>query len=458
MATCFIAHATIAWALDTAKKMGVKMAMFWPSAVAAFALSLTDAKITDHNGVPLKSGMIKISPKLPAMSTDEFIWSVPGDPIRRKILFGYISCAKKTLKICNWLLCSSFYELEPLACDSIPNVLPIGPLLWINRPGKAAASLWPEDSTCLKWLDKQPSQSVIYVAFGSIAIFSRCQFEEVALGLELAGRPFLWVVRPNLLDGSVIKYPDGFLERVPNQGMIIEWAPQEQVLAHRAVACFLSHCGWNSTIEGLSSAVPFLCWPYFADQFLISSYICDFWKHLAYTVKTCYVANPKLRPQRPSGNWHTRIDNSKKSEVLPSDTPQPLDTPRPGPSVTKQIADAGSPVVLPTENRANTTNSTSIQEPIGQDATTHVSRVREPGEYPHLHRASITDFRHYNSHTDNDDSSDEHLANNDHFLSAPENYERIDSSPDYSVVSYSIKGIKLINAKKIGHNNLRGSA
>ncbi|KAH9778070.1 UDP-glycosyltransferase 83A1 [Citrus sinensis] len=228
--------------------------------------------------VPLKSGMIKISPKLPAMSTDEFIWSVPGDPIRRKILFGYISCAKKTLKICNWLLCSSFYELEPLACDSIPNVLPIGPLLWINRPGKAAASLWPEDSTCLKWLDKQPSQSVIYVAFGSIAIFSRCQFEEVALGLELAGRPFLWVVRPNLLDGSVIKYPDGFLERVPNQGMIIEWAPQEQVLAHRAVACFLSHCGWNSTIEGLSSAVPFLCWPYFADQFLISSYICDFWK------------------------------------------------------------------------------------------------------------------------------------------------------------------------------------
>lgn len=222
--------------------------------------------------------MIKISPKLPAMSTDEFIWSVPGDPIRRQILFGYISCAKKTLKICYWLLCSSFYELEPLACDSIPNVLPIGPFLWINCPGKAAASLWPEDSTCLKWLDKQPSQSVIYVAFGSIAIFSRCQFEEVALGLELAGRPFLWVVRPNLLDGSVIKYPDGFLERVPNQGMIIEWAPQEQVLAHRAVACFLSHCGWNSTIEGLSSAVPFLCWPYFADQFLISSYICDFWK------------------------------------------------------------------------------------------------------------------------------------------------------------------------------------
>ncbi|KAK9203791.1 hypothetical protein WN943_014048 [Citrus x changshan-huyou] len=239
MATCFIAHATIAWALDNAKKMGVKMAMFWPSAVAAFAFKSSSEVWDDQN-----------------------ISKIASNEHRRV----YMECS------------SSFYELENLACDSIPNVLPIGPLLWINRPGKAAASLWPEDSTCLKWLDKQPSQSVIYVAFGSIAIFSRCQFEEVALGLELAGRPFLWVVRPNLLDGSVIKYPDGFLERVPNQGMIIEWAPQEQVLAHRAVACFLSHCGWNSTIEGLSSAVPFLCWPYFADQFLIRSYICDFWK------------------------------------------------------------------------------------------------------------------------------------------------------------------------------------
>ena len=96
-----------------------------------------------------------------------------------------------------------------------------------------------------------------------------------------------------------------------------------------------------------------------------------------HTIETCYVANSKLYLQRPSGNWQTIVENSKKSEVLPLETPQPSNTPRPEPSITKQIADAGSPItnVLPTENRANVTNSTSVHEPISQDATTYNSRV-----------------------------------------------------------------------------------
>lgn len=51
-----------------------------------------------------------------------------------------------------------------------------------------------------------------------------------------------------------------------------------QVLAHRAVACFVSHCGWNSTMEGVRNGVPILCWPYFVDQFANRSYICDVWR------------------------------------------------------------------------------------------------------------------------------------------------------------------------------------
>jgi UDP:flavonoid glycosyltransferase YjiC (YdhE family) len=43
------------------------------------------------------------------------------------------------------------------------------------------------------------------------------------------------------------------------------------------VACFVSHCGWNSAMEGVRNGVPFLCWPYFTDQFLNKSYICDMW-------------------------------------------------------------------------------------------------------------------------------------------------------------------------------------
>ncbi|KAH9706483.1 protein IQ-DOMAIN 31 [Citrus sinensis] len=185
---------------------------------------------------------------------------------------------------------------------------------------------------------------------------------------------------------------------------------------------------------------------------------CASCKHLGHTIETCYVANPGLRPQRPSGNRQTRVEDGNKSEVLPSDTSQPSNTPRPEPSITKQIADVGSPITKPSENRPNVTNSTSVQEPIAQDDTTHDSKeprdqslspLRSIGEYnPHLHRASSTDFRHYNSHTDNDDSSDEHLANNEHFLFAPENSERIDLSPDFSIVGHSKKGFKLLTGRK----------
>jgi len=58
----------------------------------------------------------------------------------------------------------------------------------------------------------------------------------------------------------------------------VAWSPQQQVLAHPAVACFVTHCGWNSTMEGVRNGVPFLAWPYFAAQFVNQLYICDVWK------------------------------------------------------------------------------------------------------------------------------------------------------------------------------------
>ncbi|OMO75763.1 UDP-glucuronosyl/UDP-glucosyltransferase [Corchorus olitorius] len=84
-----------------------------------------------------------------------------------------------------------------------------------------AGSFWPEDEICQKWLDQQPPGSVIYVAFGS--------FTELALGLELSNRPFLWVVRPDITKGieSDELYPKGFKERVGSRGkMVGNWAPQ----------------------------------------------------------------------------------------------------------------------------------------------------------------------------------------------------------------------------------------
>ncbi|KAH1249033.1 UDP-glycosyltransferase 83A1 [Glycine max] len=148
-------------------------------------------------------------------------------------------------------------------------ILPIGPLLNTNNAtARSLGKFHEEDLSCMSWLDQQPHCSVTYVAFGSISLFDQNQFNELALALDLANGPFLWVVRQD----NKMAYPYEFQGQ---KGKIVGWAPQQKVLSHPAIACFFSHCGWNSTIEGLSSGVPFLCWPYFADQIYNKTYICD---------------------------------------------------------------------------------------------------------------------------------------------------------------------------------------
>ncbi|XP_058070352.1 UDP-glycosyltransferase 83A1-like [Magnolia sinica] len=282
--TCIIADASMSWALEVGRTMGIRGAAYWPTSVGLLALILHIPKliedgVIDTDGFPLKEQIIDLSPTLPAMNTAHFFWLHIGeDPTAQCSFFRCLNHINQAIKLDNWILCNSFYEMEPSACDSAPNILPIGPLLAGGRPGQLEGNFWQEDSTCLSWLDQQPAHSVIYIAFGSFTIFDRRQFQELALALELSGHPFLWVVRPDLTDGLSDAYPDGFEARVANRGRIVGWSPQQKVLAHPSIACFLTHCGWNSTMEGLSNGVPFLCWPYFVDQFVNRTYISDVWK------------------------------------------------------------------------------------------------------------------------------------------------------------------------------------
>jgi UDP:flavonoid glycosyltransferase YjiC (YdhE family) len=222
--------------------------------------------------------MIQLAPTMPAMDTANFVWACLGDFTTQKIIFDLMVKTNEAAKMADRIISNSAYDLEPGAFSLAPNILPIGPLLASNRLGDQLGYFWPEDSTCLKWLDQQPPKSVVYVAFGSFTVFDKTQFQELAQGLELSSGSFLWVVRPDITTETNDAYPEGFQERVATRGRMVGWAPQQKVLSHPSISCFLSHCGWNSTMEGVSNGVPFLCWPYFADQFLNETYICDVWK------------------------------------------------------------------------------------------------------------------------------------------------------------------------------------
>ncbi|CAO2038669.1 unnamed protein product [Urochloa humidicola] len=286
--TCMVADYNLGtWALDVARRTRIKSAAIWPASAAVLASLLSINKLIQDNiidskdGSALTQGTFQLSPEMPVMHTAHLAWNCIGNHEGQEALFRYLIGGVRAVEKCDFILCNSFHRAEPATFARFPNVVPIGPLLTGERRGKAVGHFWrPEDDACISWLDAQPARSVVYVAFGSFTMFDTRQFRELALGLELCGRPFLWVVRPDIVHGDVHDYPDGFLDRVgaSGQGMVVAWSPQLRVLAHPAVACFVSHCGWNSTMEGIRNGVPFLAWPYFADQFVNQGYICDTWK------------------------------------------------------------------------------------------------------------------------------------------------------------------------------------
>lgn len=174
------------------------------------------------------------------------------------------------------VLVNTFESLEPSAVAALrdPRCLPgralppvycVGPLL------ESAREVTVPRHECLEWLDGQPDCSVVYLCFGSMGwgAHSEEQLREIAVGLENSCHRFLWVVRapddgvPDL--GALL--PDGFLERTADRGLVVKlWAPQVDVLRHRATGAFVTHCGWSSVLEGVMAGVPMICWPLYAEQ------------------------------------------------------------------------------------------------------------------------------------------------------------------------------------------------
>ena len=132
----------------------------------------------------------------------------------------------------------------------------------------------PEAVACKKWLDSKGDASVVYVAFGSLAALGEEQMEEMASAFGNSNRHFLWVVR----ETEVKKLPSNFIEKTAGRGLVVSWCHQLEVLAHKAVGCFVTHCGWNSTLEALSLGVPMVSIPQWSDQPTNAKFVMDVWQ------------------------------------------------------------------------------------------------------------------------------------------------------------------------------------
>ncbi|KAF3441129.1 hypothetical protein FNV43_RR15040 [Rhamnella rubrinervis] len=175
---------------------------------------------------------------------------------------------------------NTFEEMEPEYAKEYKKVKNgrvwcVGPVSLINKEELDKAQRGNKSSVdeneCLKWLDSWEQGSVVYVCFGSLCNLTTSQQIELGLGLEASNKPFIWVIRGGSKLEEVDKWikEDGFDERTKSRGLLVRgWAPQVLILSHPAIGGFLTHCGWNSTMEAISAGMSMVTWPLFADQFL----------------------------------------------------------------------------------------------------------------------------------------------------------------------------------------------
>ncbi|KAI9110833.1 hypothetical protein K1719_018271 [Acacia pycnantha] len=183
------------------------------------------------------------------------------------------------IKKAKGIIVNTFEELECHAFHSFSEsdltVYPIGPILSVRDNKTATQKL--ESDHVMEWLDDQPPSSVLFLCFGSKGYFDeQDQVTEIARALERSGVHFVWSLRKPPPKGTFEApkdylnveevLPEGFLERTAEIGRVIGWAPQTQILSHKAVGGFVSHCGWNSILESIYYGVPIATWPTHAEQ------------------------------------------------------------------------------------------------------------------------------------------------------------------------------------------------
>ncbi|KAL5707437.1 7-deoxyloganetin glucosyltransferase [Ranunculus cassubicifolius] len=179
-----------------------------------------------------------------------------------------VSCSKKAQAI----VLTTFEELEPQVTTTLKEILSVpiysvGPVI-PHTPLDSTANDNLEDY--FKWLDSQPAQSVLYISLGSFLSVSSEQMEEIIQGVRESGVRFLWVAR-----GEASQIQEACGEKA---GLVVPWCDQLKVLCHPSIGGFWTHCGWNSTLEGVYAGVPMLTCPIAFDQAPNQKLIVDDWK------------------------------------------------------------------------------------------------------------------------------------------------------------------------------------
>ncbi|XAR57513.1 7-deoxyloganetin glucosyltransferase [Bertholletia excelsa] len=299
--TCIVSDAVMPFTVTAAQELGIPVAVYWTFPACAFMGFYQYPALIKRGLAPLKDASYLTNGFLEAKV--DWIPGMKGKDIRLKDIPNFFITTDPNDEIFNLatesaqraaeasaISIQTFDALEAEVLEALsptfPNIYTIGPLQLLlnsapNEDDKLESlgyNLWKEETECLQWLDSKEPGSVIYVNFGSVTVMSQQQLVEFAWGLANSNHDFLWIIRPDVVVGETAILPGEFAEKAKERGTMASWCPQEQVLNHPAVGGFLTHSGWNSTIESLSAGVPMICWPFFGDQQTNCKFSCTTWE------------------------------------------------------------------------------------------------------------------------------------------------------------------------------------
>jgi UDP-glucose:(indol-3-yl)acetate beta-D-glucosyltransferase len=270
---CIINNPFVPWVTNVASEFKIPCACLWIQPCTLY--SIYYRFYNKLNQFPtLENPEIDVElPGLPLLKSQDLpSFVLPSNPL--KGLSNVLAEMFQDMKKLKWVLANSFYELEKDVIDSMAEIFPIttvGPLVPPSLLGQdqtqdVGIEMWKSQDSCIEWLNKKPPSSVIYISFGSLIFLSEKQMQSIAEALKRSKSYFLWVMKSKEGEAKTVTLPEKFLEETKEKGMVVSWCPQTKVLVHPSIACFLTHCGWNSMLEAITAGVPMIAYPQWTDQ------------------------------------------------------------------------------------------------------------------------------------------------------------------------------------------------
>ncbi|KAM3337953.1 nuatigenin 3-beta-glucosyltransferase-like [Capsicum galapagoense] len=326
---CIVSDLCLPWTVDVAEQLKIPRLAFHPTNVMLHCVEHCLKLYTPHEKVSSDSESFLI-PGLPdniemkrSQLPENIIITNPEGPY-----WEMMKRIKESEPRSYAMIHDTIYDLEPSYAELYQKIRGkkpwlIGPLFHFSKREEANAAV-QERHSCLSWLDSQEPNSVVYICFGSMGTLSGAQLTEIALALEASNSSFLWVVRKGDKEQESWM-PTGFEEKLlaNNKGLIVRgWVPQLMILNHPATGAFMTHCGWNSTLESFTAGVPMLTWPLFAEQFynekLVEILGCgvgvgaEVW-HISFDIKDTIVKKEKIEE-----SLKMLMNTSRESEKIRS--------------------------------------------------------------------------------------------------------------------------------------------